>query len=228
MGVLSKGTDFTNGDQVTDTSLDNLVDNATFTTSAVDEVSTDIGGSGSIIVKDGGITTGKLADSTSAATGVTSVKIATAAVTAAKIGTGAVTVAKLATDALELAYPVGSIYMNATDSTDPATLLGFGTWATFGAGRVLLGVGEGTDNQPTPEVKTFAAGDFGGQYKHTLLEDEMPAHTHTMNGQFQSGSATNCAVGPGSAEIETNSAGGGLAHYNIQPYIAVHMWTRTV
>ena len=91
MGVLSKGTDFTNGDQVTDTSLDNLVDNATFTTSAVDEVSTDIGGSGSIIVKDGGITTGKLADSTSAATGVTSVKIATSAVTAAKIGTNAVT-----------------------------------------------------------------------------------------------------------------------------------------
>jgi len=95
MGVLSKGTDFTNGDQVTDTSLDNLVDNATFTTSAVDEVSTAIGGSGSIIVKDGGITTGKLADSTSAATGVTSVKIATSAVTAAKIGTNAVTTVKI-------------------------------------------------------------------------------------------------------------------------------------
>ena len=98
MGVLSKGTDFTNGDQVTDTSLDNLVDNATFTTSAVDEVSTDIGGSGSIIVKDGGITTGKLADSTSAATGVTSVKIATSAVTEAKIGTNAVTTAKILDD----------------------------------------------------------------------------------------------------------------------------------
>ncbi len=139
-----------------------------------------------------------------------------------------VTAAKLATDALELAYPVGSIYMNATVATNPGTLLGFGTWIEFSTGRVLLGVGEGTDNQPTPEVKTFALGDELGQYKHTLLEDEMPAHTHTMNGQFQSGSATNCAVGPGSAEIETNSAGGGLAHYNIQPYIAVHMWTRTV
>jgi hypothetical protein len=91
MGVLSKGTDFTNGDQVTDTSLDNLVDNATFTTSAVDLVSTDIGGSGSIIVRDGGITTAKLADSVSAATGVTAVKIASSAVTAAKIATDAVT-----------------------------------------------------------------------------------------------------------------------------------------
>ena len=138
-----------------------------------------------------------------------------------------VTVAKLATDALELAYPVGSIYMNATVATDPATLLGFGTWAAFSTGRILLGAGEGTDDQPTPEVKTFVAGDTGGQYKHTLDLTEMPSHTHTMNGQFQSGSATNCAVGQGAAEIETNSAGGGLAHNNIQPYIAVHMWTRT-
>ena len=98
MGVLSKGTDFTNGDQVTDTSLDNLVDNATFTTSAVDEVSTDIGGSGSIIVKDGGITTGKLANSTGAGDGVTTAKIATAAVTADKIGTNAVTTVKILDD----------------------------------------------------------------------------------------------------------------------------------
>jgi hypothetical protein len=95
MGVLSKGTDFTNGDQVTDTSLDNLVDNATFTTSAVDEVSTDIGGTGAIIVKDEGITTGKLANSTGAGDGVTTAKIATAAVTAAKLGTDAVTTVKI-------------------------------------------------------------------------------------------------------------------------------------
>ena len=160
----------------------------------------------------------------------TSLELITLGTTDGKLGIkdAGVTAAKLATDALELAYPVGSIYMNATVATNPGTLLGFGTWIEFSTGRVLLGVGEGTDNQPTPEVKTFALGDELGQYKHTLLEDEMPAHTHTMNGQFQSGSATNCAVGPGSAEIETNSAGGGLAHYNIQPYIAVHMWTRTV
>jgi hypothetical protein len=95
MGVLSKGTDFTNGDQITDTSLDNLVDNATFTTSAVDEVSTDIGGTGAIIVKDEGITTGKLANSTGAGDGVTTAKLATAAVTAAKLGTDAVTTVKI-------------------------------------------------------------------------------------------------------------------------------------
>ena len=28
---------------------------------------------------------------------------------------------------LELVYPIGSVYINASDSTNPATLLGFGT-----------------------------------------------------------------------------------------------------
>ena len=67
----------------------------------------------------------------------------TAALTAgsiltADIADANVTAAKLATDALELAYPVGSIYMNATLQLNPSTLLGFGTWVTFGAGRVPL------------------------------------------------------------------------------------------
>jgi hypothetical protein len=43
------------------------------------------------------------------------------------------------TAALSAAYPVGSIYVNAAVSTNPATLLGFGTWTAFGAGRVMVG-----------------------------------------------------------------------------------------
>jgi hypothetical protein len=41
--------------------------------------------------------------------------------------------------AIQALYPVGSIYINAAVSTNPATLLGFGTWTEFGAGRVLVG-----------------------------------------------------------------------------------------
>jgi ABC-type Co2+ transport system permease subunit len=41
--------------------------------------------------------------------------------------------------ALAALYPVGSIYTNATNSTNPGTLLGFGTWTAFGAGRVMVG-----------------------------------------------------------------------------------------
>jgi len=42
--------------------------------------------------------------------------------------------------ALQALHPVGSIYINAGVSTNPATLFGFGTWAAFGAGRVLVGL----------------------------------------------------------------------------------------
>jgi hypothetical protein len=61
MAVISKGTTFATGDQVTAGGLNNLVDNSTFTSGAVDNTSTQLSGGG-IIVKDGGITSGKLAN----------------------------------------------------------------------------------------------------------------------------------------------------------------------
>jgi hypothetical protein len=60
MAILSKGTDFSTGDQVTAAKLDALVDNATFASDAVDDSTTALDGNGKIIVKDGGITSAKL------------------------------------------------------------------------------------------------------------------------------------------------------------------------
>lgn len=59
MAVLSKGTTFADGTQVTSTNLNNHVDNATFASGAVDDSTTQLS-SGAIIVKDGGITPAKL------------------------------------------------------------------------------------------------------------------------------------------------------------------------
>ena len=60
MAILVKGNTFATGDSVTATTLNNLVDNATFnTTGAVDNSTTQVSG-GAIVVKDGGITTAKL------------------------------------------------------------------------------------------------------------------------------------------------------------------------
>jgi hypothetical protein len=59
MPVLSKGTTFATGDAPTATTLNNLVDNATFASGSVDDATTQLSG-GAIIVKDGGITTAKL------------------------------------------------------------------------------------------------------------------------------------------------------------------------
>tara|TARA_R100001224_G_scaffold23405_1_gene12308 strand:- start:773 stop:2320 length:1548 start_codon:yes stop_codon:yes gene_type:complete len=60
MAILSKGNTFATGDQVTALKLNNLVDSATFASGAVDDSTTQLDGSGRIIVKDGGITTAKL------------------------------------------------------------------------------------------------------------------------------------------------------------------------
>jgi hypothetical protein len=90
MAVLSKGTTYANGDQVTSGGLNNLVDNATFVSGAVDGVSTQLS-SGAIIVKDGGVSTAKLADNA-----VTTAKITNSNVTTAKIADANVTTAKIA------------------------------------------------------------------------------------------------------------------------------------
>ena len=67
-------------------------------------------------------------------------------------------------------YPVGSIYMNANDSTNPGELLGVGTWAEIGEGKVLLG-----------ESSSYTAETTGGAETHALTEEQMKAHTHTTN-----------------------------------------------
>ena len=59
MPILSKGQTFVNGDTVTSTKLNNLVDNATFASACVDDTSTALVG-GQIIVKNGGISPTKL------------------------------------------------------------------------------------------------------------------------------------------------------------------------
>ena len=77
MAILSKGTDFSTGDQVTAANLDALVDSATFAAGAVDNTTTALDSSSpqKIIVKDGGIGTTQLATSDSTTTGVTFAKM---------------------------------------------------------------------------------------------------------------------------------------------------------
>lgn len=84
---------------------------------------------------------------------------------------------------LEAIYPVGSIYTS-TVSTNPADLFGFGTWVAFGAGRVLIGAGTGTDSNSTQQ--TFSAGNTGGEYSHTLSTGEMPSHSHSQSSHSHS------------------------------------------
>jgi hypothetical protein len=212
MSVINTGKTFANGEQLTADKLNQVINQATFNASEAVDGSTITLISGAMAVNDSGITE-------------------------AKIGNGAVTKAKLATDALELAYPVGSIYMNASNSNNPSTLLGFGTWSAFGAGRVPVGIDSSDTNFDTAE-------ETGGAKTHTLDLDEMPSHRH--GGIYPAGSAgsftqgfdvDNATSGNTLSEEKFTTYTGGdktdgtqgttQAHNNLQPYIVVYMWKRT-
>jgi hypothetical protein len=116
-----------------------------------------------------------------------------------------------------LVYPVGSIYFNMAVATNPATLLGMGTWVAYGEGRVLVG---------KQSSGTFDALDESlGAETHTLTTAEMPSHTH---GGVGSASGTNVGnAGGGALSGTTSATGGGGAHSNLQPSVTVYMWKRT-
>ena len=125
------------------------------------------------------------------------------------------------------AYPVGSIYMSVI-STSPASLFG-GTWAAI-TDRFLLGAGG-----------IYAVGDLGGEAAHTLTANEMPSHKHyykrqnwfsndsvydSSSGSIFSWRSTAGGTTSSSYRGEVESTGGGNAHNNMPPYLAVYMWKR--
>lgn len=118
------------------------------------------------------------------------------------------------------AYPIGSIYTSAV-ATAPSTYFG-GTWVSFGAGKVLVGLDAADADFDTAE-------ETGGSKTHTLTTSEMPAHTHTMSIENASGSGSSGSSDGSSSfsSVATSSTGGGAAHNNVQPYIVVYMWKRT-
>jgi len=134
--------------------------------------------------------------------------------------------------------PVGTVYTSATSSTNPATLLGFGTWASFGAGRVMVGVDAGNTNFDV-------LGETGGsvdavlvEHNHTLTD---PGHVHGTrfdntsgidNDYYGAGSkhrGVNNGFDTGSAVTGITLASAGVSGVgkNLQPYITVYMWKRT-
>ena len=127
------------------------------------------------------------------------------------------------TNVLEKVYPVGSIYINATSATNPGTLLGFGTWVAFGAGKVVVGL-DSTDTD------FDTVGETGGAKTHTLTTSEIPSHTHSLNTSDNPGGtgAIEVAGGSPTSTQSTQATGGGNAHNNLQPYIVAYMWKRTV
>lgn len=139
----------------------------------------------------------------------------------------------------------GNLYMTASNE-NPGSRLGFGTWAAYGQGRLIMGVGTGTDSNT--DQLTVAGGDEGGVYNVTLTEAEIPEHEHFMFGgnvgsvtsitgavtvartQNSTGNNQDYVLSSVSGDPEngsTSAFGGADAHTNVPPYIAVYLWRRT-
>lgn len=124
-------------------------------------------------------------------------------------------------------YPIGSIYMS-VNNTDPSTLFG-GTWVSWGAGRVPVGV-DTSDNDFSTVEKT------GGEKKHTLTVNEMPSHYHSLNTVINGTNPGDSAPyriqtdkyqwGGTGVYTSTDGTGGSQPHNNVQPYITCYMWKR--
>lgn len=103
---------------------------------------------------------------------------------------------------LNKVYPVGSIYMS-VNNVNPETIFG-GTWVSWGAGRVPVGVSASETEFNTVE-KT------GGAKTHILTVQQMPSHGHSVSIP-SSGSCTISSSGGHSHTITTyykNDVSGG-------------------
>ena len=143
----------------------------------------------------------------------------------------------------EALFPVGSIYTNSSVSTNPATLLGFGTWTAFGAGRVMVGFDSGNTLFDTAEETGGSADAITVSHTHTATSTVTdPGHNHTVvTSVVGGGSLTGgTSVGGSSASNTTTtkttgvtvattvaSSGSSGTNANYQPFITVYMWKRT-
>jgi hypothetical protein len=128
-------------------------------------------------------TTGNAATATLATNATNATNATTAATVSTTVASGAVgttqaygtintTIATTAfvQAALSFVYPVGCIYTT-TVATNPGSVFGFGTWSTFGAGRVMIGAGG-----------VYTAGATGGSADAVLVSHQ---HGGVTGGQNQ-------------------------------------------
>lgn len=142
--------------------------------------------------------------------------------------------------AKEALYPVGSIYVNAGVTTNPATLLGFGTWTAFGAGKVMVGL-NGSDSLFDTLEETGGSKDaIVVSHTHTATVTD-PGHSHTIYGTLTNASSGSNVRGLNSStnndvvsasqttgiSVSNSTTGSSGTNANLQPYITVAMWKRT-
>lgn len=152
------------------------------------------------------------------------------------------------TAALGAIYPVGSIYINATSSSNPSVLLGFGTWEAFGAGRMIVGLNSSDTLFDTAEETGGSKDAIVVSHTHSFSATtaEAGSHTHIINEGSPSPGGNSLSSGDDMTDLvaatQTTSTAGSHTHSvsgttgstgssgtnaNLPPYIVARMWKRT-
>ena len=123
----------------------------------------------------------------------------------------------------EALFPIGSVYINASNNASPSSLLGFGTWVEIGAGRVLVGQDVGDALFDTLE-------ETGGSKDAVLVSHDHGAatgdnsvdHTHTFSGTTTGQSVSHNHSGttdtePDHQHVSFGTTGGGFSTGLLSP-----------
>lgn len=123
---------------------------------------------------------------------------------------------------------VGAGLLSFNDDFSPSALFG-GSWERI-TDRFLIGAGG-----------SYALGSTGGEANVTLTVEQMPSHSHIRDIENNiltpnppatgMGAWSPCTLNLGNVandnhQVETRNTGGGQAHNNIPPYIAVNIWRK--
>jgi hypothetical protein len=154
-----------------------------------------------------------------------------------------------------MVYPVGSVYLNYSSSTNPATLFGVGSWSLM-YDRVIVGAGSSYGLNTTGGATTSS-----GSTSFTIASGNLPHHNHIWKKEAafaSSGSYSGIDYWYGNVQVTYSSTGqdqyfigdpdtqtaytshpiytGGntpsaisisISSSTIQPYWAVYMWYRS-
>lgn len=125
---------------------------------------------------------------------------------------------------LDDVYPIGSIYMSIS-STNPATLFG-GSWTRI-KDTFLLASGDTYSSDGDVDTAQH------GSATVKLTINEIPSHHHqtgdrqTYNGSGNAHALIGYGTSVSTSNVNTSNVGGGQAHNNMPPYMAVYVWKRT-